>query len=130
MLGERLKRAAERFRASALYARMREADSIQREAPFWLSVGGAWVSGKLDALLADGTIIDYKTGKRRAEQHARYEHQLRLYAAAVSELCDIESPSAVLYYVDSAEEIQVDVSKAKVDETLALAAEALQGAVR
>ena len=129
-LRDHLTRAEDLFRGSALYARMRKAGPIQREAPFWLSVGGAWVSGKLDALLADGTIIDYKTGKRRAEQHARYEQQLRLYAAAVSELCAIESPTAILYYVDSAEEVAVDVSKAKVDETLALAAEALQGAAR
>lgn len=126
----RLESAVDRFRASALYARMREKGPIQREAPFWLPVGGAWVSGKLDAMLADGTIIDYKTGKRRFEQHTRYEQQLRLYAAAVSTLGVTESPTAVVYYVDSAEEIPVDVSKAKVEETLVLAAEAIQGSLR
>ena len=51
-------------------------------------------------------------------------------AVTVVEAVSDEFGELIEDVVDSAEEIPVDVSKAKVDETLALAAEALQGVAR
>jgi hypothetical protein len=100
-LRPQLEAIAERFQASPLYRAMRGAGVIRREVPFLLDAGAAIVSGTMDALLPDATIVDYKTGTHHPASAARYATQLRLYAAAHRALAGILPPRGILYYVDS-----------------------------
>ena len=110
---------AERFRNSALWPRLAAvADSIQREAPFLLNAGDALISGTIDALLPDGTIVDYKTGKFREEGHERYEWQLLLYAAAVRQLKVCTPTAGILYYVDEDRCHEVALTPEHIDQAL------------
>src|SRR5690606_4282596 len=71
---------AARFAGSTLALRMAGARHIAREHPFFLYLPGvdAVVNGVMDAVLDDGAIIDYKTGKPDDSRHARYAWQLLL----------------------------------------------------
>jgi RecB family exonuclease len=91
---------------------------IRREMPFLLRVGDALVGGKLDALLSDRTVVDYKTGAYVPDRHARYELQLQLYAVAVRRLTRRAPPAALVYYVETGEHRAVDVSEDRLDEAL------------
>jgi len=124
-LGPYLRDVADRFTASPLGRRMKADPDLRREAPFLLRLGDAIVSGTIDALLGDGTIIDYKTGRFAPERHARYETQLRLYAVAVRRLLDKRPPAALLYYTDTADEHEVDLADPLLDEVAALAQAAI-----
>lgn len=103
---------------------------IEREAPFFLRVDDVLVSGVIDALLEDGVILDYKTGRRTETAHERYTWQVRLYAAATRRLLGKEPPAAYLCYLDAeADEsvvCSVSVSRTHVDEALHRAAEAVR----
>ena len=125
-LAPQLRAIAERFRKSPLAQRMAADPGLQREVPFLLRVGDALVNGTLDALLSDGTIVDYKTGKFAPETQARYEWQLRLYAAAVIRLTGQTPPAAVLCYVDAGEEHTVGIGEAQVQDALRRTADAIQ----
>jgi len=120
-----LRDVAERFAASALGRRMQADPALRREAPFLLRLGDALVSGTIDAVLGDGTIIDYKTGRFAPERHARYEAQLRLYAVAVRRLLDKRPPAALLYYTDTTEEHEVDLAQPLLDDALTRAKAAI-----
>jgi ATP-dependent helicase/nuclease subunit A len=120
-----LETIAARFRDSE-FARMLGADAgLVREASFYLRVGEGLVSGKIDALLSDGTIIDYKTGGKHESSGARYEKQLLLYAATVLNLRGITPPRGLLWYVDLGELVEVAITPAAIDATLAEAASAM-----
>ncbi len=95
-----MRATAERFRKNTLYGRLAADSGLRRELPFLLNVGDALVNGTLDALLSDGTIIDYKTGPVRDDRHDRYEWQLLLYAAAVRMLTGHAPARGLLYYLD------------------------------
>lgn len=81
-------------------------------------MGDALVSGTIDALLADGMIIDYKTGAFTEARHARYEWQLLLYAAAVHRLLGLEPRTGMLYYVDEDRVSEVNLSADQVESAL------------
>jgi len=104
---------AARFADSAVATRLTQDAGAMREAPFLLRLGNYLVSGTIDVLFSDGTIIDYKTGLRHAEREARYEAQLCLYAAAVRALLKRDVPEACLYYADTGALCRVDVTEAK-----------------
>ncbi|HUW61369.1 MAG TPA: PD-(D/E)XK nuclease family protein, partial [Candidatus Bathyarchaeia archaeon] len=112
-----LRDVAARFLESPLGKRMRAAH-IEREVPFLLRLDEAVVSGTIDAVLEDGTLVDYKTGARKAETHARYEWQLALYAIAARRLKGIAPPLGLLYYVDCGETSEVDLSRERLDEVI------------
>jgi len=95
-----------------------QAAGAQREAPFLLRVDDALVSGTVDLLLSDGTIIDYKTGERHDEVHARYTWQVQLYAAAVHQLQGIDPSAAYLLYLDLGELVEVEITRAAVEAAL------------
>ncbi len=118
---------AERIAQSPLGQRMAREQAVVRERSFLLRVGGALVSGAIDAVLPDGTIVDYKTGRYTPSMHARYEAQLCLYAAAVRTLLCKEPPQACLYYVDTGKDYDVDVSPGRVEAVLRQAKEAIEG---
>ena len=120
-----MRAAAERFRRSLLFKRITAAGGLQREKPFMLRVGDVLVSGTIDALLDDGTLIDYKTGQPRKDMQERYEWQLRLYAAAVMKLSGKRPPAAFVYYADTGGHVAVDVSQQRIEEALATASHAI-----
>ena len=122
---EDLEQAAIRFQASPLALEMAKNRGLKREVPFCLRFRDVLVDGQLDAVLDDGVIIDYKTG-RLYEAHERYELQLLLYAAAVHRLRGIIPPRAWLWYVDAGEVREVAVSAARIESVIERAREAIE----
>ena len=116
-----LNELVERFKRTALYGTLCTQTRIQREVPFSLRSEGIVIEGVIDAVLADGTIIDYKTGRPDSALQLRYEQQLQVYAAAVRRLLNVEPPEAILYYVDLDEQYSVDIAKDPLDRLVAAA---------
>ena len=54
-----------RFRTSHLFKRLAEQQRLEREMPFSLRIGDALLNGTIDALLDDGTLLDYKPAPMR-----------------------------------------------------------------
>lgn len=108
---------------------MASARNLQREVPFMLRIGGVIVSGKVDAVVDDNVIIDYKTGHASPERMMEYEFQVRLYALALTELRGATSLEGFLFLVDEKEESRrihaVDVSRSIVEDTRRNAADTL-----
>jgi ATP-dependent helicase/nuclease subunit A len=129
-LREELEAMAKSFREHRLSARLAADPALKREEPFVLALGGVAVRGTIDALLADGTVIDYKTGRPQEGKSERYEVQLALYAAAVRRLLGIEPREGLLYYADHGELAAVPLDAAAVESALAraeMAVRALRG---
>ena len=99
-LTEDLQNIADDFRDNPLFDRLAADTALQREAPFSLNLGDTLITGTIDALLSDGTLVDYKTGAFDEERNTRYEWQLLLYAIAVEKLLGITPEIGFLYYVD------------------------------
>jgi ATP-dependent exoDNAse (exonuclease V) beta subunit len=117
---------AERFAQTELFGELSRAESLERELPFVWTIGGQPVSGTVDMVLDGSGIVDYKTGRFRAESHIRYERQVQLYALAMHSLTGIRASSAILQYVDETEgRREVDVSEDALAEVLALAEKAV-----
>ncbi|MFO7973130.1 MAG: UvrD-helicase domain-containing protein, partial [Candidatus Hydrogenedentota bacterium] len=125
-LREELKNAARRFKDSEAWDVVSNARNIQREAPFILRIGDALVEGVIDALLDDSTILDYKTGLRRKSRMAMYEAQLCLYAEALYRLRGVRPERAYLYYVDTGDLDEADISHDRVTEVVAHATETIK----
>ena len=85
-----LEKMAERFRGSDLEKRLAADTALRREEPFLLTLDGAVIRGTIDALLGDGTVLDYKTGSRDEKKAERHAFQLALYAAAARRLLGVE----------------------------------------
>jgi ATP-dependent helicase/nuclease subunit A len=122
-----LKATADSLETLPVCAAFTDTAPDRREVPFSLDVGGVIVHGTIDGLLDDGSILDFKTGRRKAEAHTRYEDQVRLYAAAVRAIGDQDPPRAYLVYVDAPEAIEVDVSVERCDEAITRAVHVLGG---
>ncbi|MBI5093293.1 MAG: UvrD-helicase domain-containing protein [Candidatus Hydrogenedentes bacterium] len=121
-----LNEAAKRFMRTELWMRIAAETEAERELPFLLRLDGSLINGTIDLALADGTIVDYKTGRRRPELHFRYERQLQIYALARKQLTGLPVPAALLYYVDEGRVDEVDVSV----DALADAVEDAKAAIR
>lgn len=117
---------AERFQTLPLAERLRRDVGLLRETPFSLRLGDALVNGKIDVLLSDGTIIDYKTGSVREASQARYEWQLLLYAAAVRRLRGLAPERGILCYVDSGEVHEVAITPDQTELAERHAVEAIE----
>lgn len=101
-LRAQLARMAERFREDPLHARLAADTGFRRELPFLLPFEGHLIRGTIDALLGDGTVLDYKTGAPNAEKGERYGLQLALYAEAVRQVTGAAPGEGLLYFVDRA----------------------------
>lgn len=115
-----------RFEAGVLAHRMAAARRIERETPFCLRVGDTLVSGTVDALVDRTLLLDYKTGHPHPERQARYEWQLRLYAAAIESLLGAAPSEALLYYAGPGETQAVDIAPPLRREALERAAAAIR----
>jgi ATP-dependent exoDNAse (exonuclease V) beta subunit len=101
-LRAQLARMAERFCEDPLHARLAADAAFRRELPFLLPFEGHLILGTIDALLGDGTVLDYKTGAPNAEKLERYSLQLALYAEAVRQVTGDAPEEGLLYFVDRA----------------------------
>lgn len=95
------------------------------EAPFALCIGDGVVEGSIDALLSDGTIIDYKTGGIHDDLGRAYAAQVRLYALAAQRIRGVTPGEGLLWYVDRNEVRTVGLSPAKLAEAERAAVEAI-----
>jgi ATP-dependent exoDNAse (exonuclease V) beta subunit len=76
---------------------------VHRELPFVMRVApgegtGVWVKGQVDLLIVgehEVTVVDYKSGRRRAHSEGAYAFQLRCYALAARRLTRGEKPVRV-----------------------------------
>src|SRR5215469_10873365 len=102
-----------------------------RSRIFWprfeVRLEGATVAGRIDRIddLGDGrvAIIDYKTGKPRAQEDADESLQLSIYAIAAQEKWGYRAERLVFYNLEEAsavsttrERLQLEEAKAKVKE--------------
>jgi len=120
-LRDELRALTARICDSELGKTIRTSTSLYKEAPFALRLDDRLVKGTIDLLLDDSTVVDYKTGQRTPEKHARYERQLQLYAGAIRQLCGALPSRAYLLYLDDPSEswaCEVDVSGPPVNATL------------
>ena len=121
----------ERFQHCPLFERLRRETAAQRETPFLLRIDETLVAGKVDLFLQDGTVIDYKTGRRTAAAHAVHEWQVLLYALAVDRVCGRVPAQALLCYVDgeAPDDVvcSVDVSRERLDQAETRARKAIAG---
>jgi ATP-dependent exoDNAse (exonuclease V) beta subunit len=118
---------ATQVQRSALWPRLVGAQSVRRELPFLFDLDGFLLSGVLDAFIDSTTIVDYKLGAPTPERMARYQTQLRIYAAAIRAATGRTPADAALYYLDSGDLVAVDVRENVLDETVELAAAVLRG---
>ncbi len=97
----------------------------EREVPFVLRIGDALISGAIDALLPDGPLLDYKTGRPRPESQPTYEAQVLLYAAAMRALRGTAPSEAHLVYVDTGDLHRVSITPDRLGDVLVRAQAAL-----
>ncbi len=120
-LRDTLHEVVERFTTLPLHDELAKAETLLREHAFVLRVGDCLVRGTIDAMLGDDTLIDYKTGAWNAEKHARYQWQLRLYAAAARALTGVLPCRGVLVYVDVPRVEEFIITQEEVDAAISLA---------
>ncbi|MCF6286211.1 MAG: PD-(D/E)XK nuclease family protein, partial [Candidatus Hydrogenedentes bacterium] len=113
------------FAETPLAQRLGSDDVLRREAPFSLRIGNCIVNGTIDLAMADGTLIDYKTGKMKKTSTARYEKQLLLYAAAMQTLTGTMPKAGLLVYVDAKESVEVSFTPERIAAVLDEARSAL-----
>lgn len=106
--------------------RLQASNVVHREVPFTLKTGRGVVSGVIDAILDDETLVDYKTGAFTPEKHDIYCWQLRFYGAAFREIRGRAPADGILYYVDHDREERVSFEPDALDRTLADAREAIE----
>ncbi len=117
---------ATRFRGCPLALRLGGDPALKREEPFLLALGGAVLRGTIDALLSDGTVVDYKTGVPDERKKTRYALQLAIYAGAVRRLLGTEPREGLLYYADPGETAAIPLDAATVEAALARAEAAVR----
>jgi RecB family exonuclease len=111
----------------AVAARGRTPKILHTEEHFEMRVGKATVAGRIDRVddLGDGrvAIVDYKTGKPRAQEDADDSLQLSIYAIAAREKWGYEAERLIFYNLEEnsavatrRDRIQLEGAKAKVEE--------------
>jgi superfamily I DNA/RNA helicase/RecB family exonuclease len=100
---------------------------LHTEEHFEVKVGTATVAGRIDRIddLGNGrvAIVDYKTGKPRAQEDADESLQLSIYAMAAREKWGYESDRLVFYNLEensavatARDRLQLQAARAKVEE--------------
>lgn len=106
---------------------------LGREAEFTVVIGTALINGFIDRVERDRDglvrVTDYKSGKWEYRGRPRDNLQLGMYALAVSEMYDVDTVYAELYYLRSGKKIgylftQEDIYEVE-DKVLALVGEIL-----
>ncbi len=93
----------EKITNNSAYPMLMANPPVYRELPFLWKAGQYIVKGTVDAILTDGTIIDYKTGKRADEHSPRYWKQLEIYYHALHDAGIKLNKKLILLYIDQIE---------------------------
>ncbi len=120
----------ERLRRTFQDSRFAAAPPLYAERPFLLYLGGFVVSGRIDAIfgMPDGPweVVDYKTGRRPAENDRHWGLQLDLYGLACTEVWGKRAEDLTLTYFYLADGGEVSRPAGDPDETRKRVAEALR----
>lgn len=115
---EDLAACTSRVRALEAWPELKRIRREDREIPFLLAVKGGYISGVIDAITPEGTLVDYKTGRFDEQRHARYSWQLLLYAAAVRALRGMAPREGLVVYVDEGRCERVSLDAEAIDHAL------------
>lgn len=99
----KLYRFAEIMPTKKFYSRLKATPPVYRELPFIWSVReleNLLIRGIVDAVLSDGTIVDYKTGSATEDALERYWRQLKLYYFALAESNIFVNGNLMLIFID------------------------------
>jgi len=101
------------------YPILRSNPPVHRELSFIWKLGRYLIQGTVDAILADGTLVDYKTGNNARNYAERYWKQLEIYYYAMKDLGINLNNKLILLYIDQQQyDIkEVEVSQREVLET-------------
>lgn len=83
-----------------IYPILKANPPILREVPFIWKAGCYFIQGTVDAILADGTLIDYKTGTNADKYAQRYWKQLEIYYYAMKDSGLKVNNKLILLYID------------------------------
>jgi len=93
---------------------------LKLEESFSVHFGNSTFSGKIDRIDIVGDkgevcIVDYKTGKVKSDANIKKDLQLPLYAVFAQEKLGLNVVGAKYIFVESMEEIEVDISQKRKD---------------
>jgi DNA helicase-2/ATP-dependent DNA helicase PcrA len=121
----------ERLQQAFLASRFAGSRPLFAERPFLLSRGGFTLSGRIDAIYGspDGPweVVDYKTGRKPAEDDALAGLQLDIYALACTEVWGKRPEDLTLTYLYLASADEVSRPAGPVDEIRERVGEWLRG---
>ncbi len=109
-----------KIRNNPFYCYLKSNPPFQREFPFIWKLGEFFIQGTVDAILEDGTIIDYKTGNNASNHADRYWKQLEIYYYAMKDLGLKLNNKLILVYID---QLKYDIKDIEVFERDILEAE-------
>lgn len=115
---------ARRFFESELGGRVARATRIEREFDFMLAIDDVVLRGQIDLWFEEAgelVLVDYKSD--REELPERYATQVRLYALALERYAGRRPDRALLYYLRSDREAEIDISEEKLREAMAAVSE-------
>ncbi len=90
----------EKIIQNSAYPILKKNPPVYREFPFLWRCGQYLIQGTVDAILSDGTIVDYKTGENAPEYAERYWKQLEIYYYAMKDLGLKLNNKLILVYID------------------------------
>ncbi|MCX8063662.1 MAG: UvrD-helicase domain-containing protein [Candidatus Hydrogenedentes bacterium] len=94
---------AEMMPQKCFYSKLKTNPPVHRELPFVWSVqelNGLMLRGIVDAVLSDGTIVDYKTGVSNEKVMKDYWNQLKIYYFALSDSDIFVNGNLMIVFVD------------------------------
>ena len=122
-----------------LIDRVRNAQRVEREYPFFLDLDGTMVQGVIDLVFRDadgrGVVVDYKSndlsGPKRLETLTElYRPQIELYALAAKRAGLIEPDEGTLYFLNKSQPVSLAVDAERLDVAEGRASEALSNIAR
>ncbi len=103
------------------YSLLKQNPPIERELPFIWKVeelDGVLIKGIVDAILQNGTIVDYKTGEPNNDVLKRYWQQLKIYYFALSNSKIPIKDEVVLIFLDKDEIFKKKISQDEREEVI------------
>jgi hypothetical protein len=108
-----VRRRLGRVRASDVFRRIAEAETIGREMPIvFIDDSGALVEKRIDRLIRENgadTVIDYKSGEPSAGRLLHDREQVALYSRAVTQMTG-RPCRGLLWYIDAENDVAVEVN--------------------
>lgn len=90
----------EKIMSNPIYPLLKTNPPVWKELSFIWRVSQYLIQGTVDAILADGTIVDYKTGKNASAHSERYWKQLEIYYYAIKDSGINLDNRLILVYID------------------------------